>query len=224
MYDRTYQGRELQFEASGGLAFASLVMQDKQTDSYWALMLGESVGGELEGTPLRELPIGEKAQWKDWRTAYPHTRVLSIAGVEHVPVNPYADYFQSQQGFRSTQASDSRLPTKEPIFAFRIDDQAFAVPYSRIAGGRSYSIGKRTLFLYRSPQDALFASTHAFVSTQQEGYVQEGGVWHEEPGGATFDPDSGVFSHPARSRPLSGFDTFWYNWSLTNPGTRVLGE
>ena len=46
--------------------------------------------------------------------------------------------------------------------------------------------------------------------------------WLEESTGAVFDPGSGRFQGAASSRRLSGFDTFWYNWSLNNPDTRLL--
>ena len=60
MYSRSYAGQELRFEASGGLINRSLVMQDKETDSYWAIMKGRSVGGTLAGTQLAEIPGSER--------------------------------------------------------------------------------------------------------------------------------------------------------------------
>ena len=62
MYGREYAGRELRFEASGGLLNAALVMQDKETGSYWAIMEGESLAGDYAGTRLEELPLG--GNWK----------------------------------------------------------------------------------------------------------------------------------------------------------------
>ena len=48
MYSREYQGRALNFEASGGLLNASLVMQDKETDTYWSIIEGKAIAGEKE--------------------------------------------------------------------------------------------------------------------------------------------------------------------------------
>ena len=41
---------------------ASLVMQDFETDSYWAILQGVSIAGEFKGTKLKELPYGKNAQ------------------------------------------------------------------------------------------------------------------------------------------------------------------
>jgi hypothetical protein len=90
----------------------------------------------------------------------------------------------------------------------------------RLEGGRSIALGDAEfVFLFRARQAALFASTHAFVS--QAGFVKEGDLWTELESGATFDPERGDF-RGARVRSLKGLDTFWYNWSLSNPNSRVL--
>jgi hypothetical protein len=95
VYGREYGSDELQFEASGGLMYAALVMQDKETDTYWSIMSGDAVAGELKGRKLEELPVSVKTRWKDWLAAHPDTVVLSVDGVEHPPVNPYEKYFES---------------------------------------------------------------------------------------------------------------------------------
>ena len=73
---------------------ASLVMQDFETDSYWAIMRGESIAGEFKGTKLKELPFGKKAMWKDWVKEHPNTVVLSVNGREDGP-DGYQRYFSS---------------------------------------------------------------------------------------------------------------------------------
>ena len=78
MYDRNYAGKTLNFEPSGGLMNASLVMQDKQTDTYWSIMSGKVEAGELGGTALVELPVGEKMSWAEWVAKHPDTLVLSV--------------------------------------------------------------------------------------------------------------------------------------------------
>ena len=71
MYDRKVGGKELNFEASGGLLDASLVMRDRETDSWWSIMTADAIGGDLRKTELVELPVGEKMQWKDWLARHP---------------------------------------------------------------------------------------------------------------------------------------------------------
>ena len=60
VYGRKVGERELNFEASGALMSASLVMRDRETDSWWSIMTSDAIGGQLDGADLEELPYGEK--------------------------------------------------------------------------------------------------------------------------------------------------------------------
>jgi hypothetical protein len=221
VYGREYGSDELQFEASGGLMYAALVMQDKETDTYWSIMSGDAVAGELKGRKLEELPVSVKIRWKDWLAAHPDTVVLSVDGIEHPPVNPYEKYFESEDGFRGIEAEDDRLPTKAPVYAFRFGDVPYAVPYSAFEGGAVFKLEDSTAFLYRAQGAAIFESSVAFVTGGS--FEDNDGVWHTVDG-ATFDATAGEFvgAGAEKMRRLEGFDTFWYSWSLTNPSTAVL--
>ncbi|HEY6551933.1 MAG TPA: hypothetical protein VI669_01185, partial [Vicinamibacteria bacterium] len=63
-------------------------------------------------------------------------------------------------------------------------------------------------------------STRAYVSTV--GFEKKAGVWVDRATGARFDSEKGAFTGPRTPLPLSGFDTFWYIWSLTHPGTEIV--
>lgn len=222
MYGRKYGERTLRFEPSGGLLQASLVMQDKETDSYWSIMTGDSIAGQHKGTRLRELPVGKKAQWKEWVAEHPDTLVLSVDGVEEGDYG-YEEYFESDEGFGGLEASDARLATKQPIYSFQIDGKAYAVPFTAFEGGAAFRIkGAGEIFLYRPADVAIFYSTHAF---QSSGFENRDGHWHDAASGARFDPGKGVFEGGQGASPsrLPGFDTFWYNWSLIHPDTEILG-
>lgn len=222
MYDREYEGKKLNFEASGGLLHSSLVMQDQQTDSYWAIMAGQAIAGRLKDTELKELPGAQKIQWKDWLKKHPDTLVLSVDGREDIPVNVYEDYFRSGRGFRGAVAADERLETRTPIFAFRLADRNYAVPHKRIEGGATFDLGDRQIFLYRPKNAGLFASTLAF-KTNGRGFTHANGKWTAMDSGCMFDPAEGTFEGKNDCpKSLPGFDTFWYNWSLSNPATRIL--
>lgn len=213
----------MRFEPSGGLLQGSLVMQDKETDSYWSIMTGSSLAGSYSGTGLQELPLGVKTQWKDWVKAHPDTRILSVDGQEHVFSEGYDNYFNSEEGFRGLSATDKRLPTKAPVYTFHFDEQPYAVPFSAFEGGATFQIGEIRILLFRPADVAIFYSTHAFVTAGQ-GFEKRENGWHDVASGARFDPESGRFE-AAEGGPqrLGGFDTFWYNWSLIHPGTTVLG-
>ncbi len=207
MYDRRYDGKVLTFEASGGLINSSLVLQDRETDSYWAIMRAKSLNGELAGTPMKEIAVNRKMTWKNWREAHPDTLVLSVNGVED-QAQGYDQYFSSSQGFRGSRAEDARLSTKAPIFAFRINNHPYAVSYDSIIGGQDFDIGDSRVFFYRSESDGLHDSTLAYI-----------GDMHTD---CEFEMTLGSFTGTDCPVPLIGFDTFWYNWSLNNPDTELL--
>ena len=223
MYGRTFDDRELNFEPSGGLLHDALVMQDRETDSYWSIITGDALAGEFRGSPLRELPIGVKMPFGQWVERHPDTLVLSVDGVEHDETDPYENYFSSEEGFRGHVASDARLATKTPVYGVRIAGESLAVVLDQVEGGATFDIGDRQLFLYRSIDAALFESTRAF-SAGIGHIVRAGERWHHVPSGAVFDTVAGRFVSNSGSgpEPLDGFDTFWFHWSETHPGTRVL--
>jgi hypothetical protein len=223
VYGREYGGRELRFEPSGGLLANSLIMMDKETDSYWSLMTSVSLAGEYKGTPLQELPVGEKTQWKDWVAKHPKTLVLSIDGIEHEKINPYENYFNSEEGFGGSEVEDKRLPTKSSIYAFHRGGKAHAVPFEEFEGGAVFEVDAGKLFLYRPSDVAIFYSTLAFVS-EDGGFVERDGTWFHTASGARFDSDEGKFigNEAQGVARLDGFDTFWFNWSMSQPDTVIL--
>jgi hypothetical protein len=224
VYGREYAGKKLHFEPSGGLIHATLVMQDKETDSFWSIMTGDAVKGDLLGTRLQELPVGVKIQWRAWKAAHPDTLVLSVGGVEHIDNNPYDNYVRSDAGFRDAEARDKRLPTKAPVFSFQLAGVPYAAPFESFEGGHTFSLGEDLhVFLFRPAGVEVFYSTLAFRS-DDPGFVEKDDGWYHLGSGAHFDPDLGSFVGGQGQAPgrLEGFDTFWFNWSMTHPDTRVL--
>jgi hypothetical protein len=219
VYGRDYAGKTLDFEPSGGLTNASLVMQDQQTDTYWSLMKGSALAGELLGESLQELPVGEKVTWKEWHKKHPRTKVLSVNGQEDGR-NPYGKYLTDTKGFRGLKAKDQRMETKTPIFAFHRAGESFAVDLGEVVSGASVAMpGGGELFLFREKRDAVMRSTTALYSAT--GFSKQKKDWVEDTSGARFDRATRRFES-APVEPVGGFDTYWYNWSLNNPATKVL--
>ncbi len=233
MYDRDVSSNEtgseaaadaarvLNFEASGALKQASLIMRDRETDSWWSIMTSEAIGGELAGTELVELPVSEKTTWGDWVERHPNTLVLSVDGREHVDVNPYDNYFASSGTFRDLQIKDDRLPPKEPIFAvwgadFGLGGTTFVVPHAVASGGAVLPVPGLTdavLVVQRQASAPLFASTAAWLVPRETAAGRTAGELAEGLG-------SGDLSAP----PVTGIDTFWYNWIAVNEGAVILGR
>ena len=213
VYGRTIGDRTLDLEPSGALKSATLVMRDRQTDSWWSIMTSSAIGGPLEGTKLEELPVGEKTTWARWRAEHPKTLVLSVAGRQHVESDPYENYFRSDETFRGTRFDDDRLPAKTPIFAFWLEGAPYAVSHAEIAAGRVLAspIADTTLVFYRAPDASIYESSLAWLVRQP------------------FEPriDAAQLLADLESGRLvgvriSGFDTFWYTWAGVNRATHLL--
>ncbi len=213
---------------------ASLVMRDRETDSWWSIITGDAIGGALQGTELKEVPVAEKMTWAEWKKRHPDTLVLSVDGREHDRSDPYDKYFSSSRTFGNLSSNDTRLYDKASIYAFKLNGVPYAVPHSAVEGGRSFKLSKnREVFFYREKGAPMFQSTYAYmadVDHQGDRFVKQDGKWRYAPTGSEFS-DSGGFSMDESKEgkaaeptlvKLNGFDTFWYIWSTTYQQVQVL--
>ncbi len=209
MYGREYGDRELNFEASGALWQASLVMRDRETDSWWSIMTSKAIGGELHGADLVEMPYGEKRTWGDWRARYPDSMVLSVEGSQHEAHSPYDEYFANDNTFRDLEIADRRLGPKTPVFSFFLDGKPYAVPHAAVEGRRLFEVGDVRLLFFRQPGAELFASTRAWIAPPEAGGTVEALPADDELEAAGFEV-------------LGGIDTFWYTWAAVNERSEIL--
>jgi hypothetical protein len=206
----------LNFEASGALMDASLVMRDRETDSWWSIMTSDAIGGELDGTDLVELPQAEKTTWKDWRKRHPDTLLLSVDGAEHIDNNPYDNYFASDSTFRDLAIDDDRLAPKDSVYSFWWASAPYAVPHTAFAGGKILEVEGWTdnrLLLYRGKKASIFESSQAWVvpvSVVTDAGKEKDLLEMVRAGRA------------AGAEQLTGFDTFWYNWVSVNEDTHLV--
>jgi hypothetical protein len=223
VYDRSYEDQELNFETSGGLLHNSLVLQDKETDSYWSIIQGASIAGEFADTALKELPFGTKVQWREWVELHPETRVLSVDGREHYPVNTYEQYLNSDATFGERLVEDQRLAPKDSVFGFVWNEGSYVVPLSLCEGGAVFEIGSVHVFLFRPRGSPVLRSTAAYISSSGS-FERASDVWTHSSSGAGFDPELGLFEGPNAPglKRMVGIDTFWYIWIPLHPLTTIL--
>lgn len=227
MYDRKVDDKILDFEASGSLYHSALIFQDDQTESYWAMVQSEAIGGELQGKKLSELPISEKMTWSEWVAGHPNTEVLSVNGQTHVEASPYDNYFNSDKVFKPIVKPDERLKPKTSIFTFTLDDTPFAVPHATIFDGWQGKAGKKKIFVYRRESESFYRSTRAWLLSHNGKAVklkQKGDGW-TSPKYGRFNPDKGTFEKGGVTlQSLGGWDSFWYIWSQYNQGGNLLDK
>lgn len=76
VFDRTVDGKVYDFGVSGMLRHSDMIMFDRQTDSLWQQLTGESVVGELTGKRLW-IVSSQMVDFASARNSYPAARVLS---------------------------------------------------------------------------------------------------------------------------------------------------
>ena len=229
MYSRTQGDTTYTFEPSGGLLHAALVMQDRETDTYWSILTDDAIYGAEKGAQLRQLTGSMKTTFGQWKALHPNTEVLSVEGKQHVESSPYDNYFDSDEGFRGLKAKDDRLADKAEIFGFHFDNRAIAIPHALFEnGGALFEVGDRKIFLYREKEDSHYQGTVAMLIKPHFNLSKDDGKWSlSTPDGREvgFKPEKRSFGvRGAITRPITGFDTFWYQWSLTNPETSIIEQ
>lgn len=127
MYAREIDGREFTFGVSGKLIRNVLVMYDRETESLWSQLLGESVSGEMLGTSLEFLPTWHTT-WAEWKEMHPET--LALRKGSRGGRDPYAGYYASSAtGVIGETIVDNRLTGKEFVIGVALDDVAIAYPF-----------------------------------------------------------------------------------------------
>ncbi len=138
VFDRTLDGRVLDFGTTGNLRDSDLVMYDRQTESWWQQFAGEAIVGELTGKKLTYLPAAI-VSWSQFKETYPQGEVLSRATGYDRPYgeNPYAGYDNAADPpFLYNGSIDGRLLPKERVVTVAINDEAVAYPFNVLQKAR----------------------------------------------------------------------------------------
>ena len=121
-------------------------------------------------------------------------------------------------------AADDRLEDKADVFGLHLDGKPWAIAHTEFEdGGAVLTVGERRLFVYRLADDALYRSTVAFLLQPGDHAKRSEKGWQLHRGDETIAFDAKVRRFAgAQLEQLSGFDTFWYIWSLTNKKTGLV--
>jgi len=124
-FERSIDGRVLDFAVSGRLHQSNLVMYDRQTKSLWLQFTGKAIAGEaFVGHTLERIPTW-LISWSEFLESYPDGWVLTreTGHDRDYDLNPYAGY------------TDSPAPDgHDPFFGKRPDDSTGFSPKTRVVG------------------------------------------------------------------------------------------
>lgn len=136
VFDRTIEGRVLEFGVSGLLYQSDVLMYDRQTESLWSQLEMAAVSGPHVGQRLRLLPA-QHMTWQAWKTEHPNGRVLSTDTGHRRDYRrqPYGGYERSPQLLFPVKSNRRDLPTKAWVAGVVIDGVARAYPHDRLPDG-----------------------------------------------------------------------------------------
>ncbi len=243
-FERTVNGRILDFGTTGRLRFSNLIMYDRQTESWWQQASGEAIAGELTGARLTFRPAAI-ISWADFKAAHPDGKVLSreTGHRRRYGQNPYAGYDDVNQSpflYVGPETPDV-LPPMARVVTVDWNGEAVAYPYDVLQ--KVYLIND---IVGGTPIVVLWAAGTA--SALDAGEVAAGrdvgsaNVFSRELGGRTLtfrfdgarivDEQTGsawnvlgraVAGELAGSQltPVVNINHFWFSWAAFKPETRV---
>jgi hypothetical protein len=243
VFDRTVQGRLLDFGVSGLLRNSDLVMYDRQTESWWQQITGEAVVGAFTGVHLDVL-ASNTISFADFRAAHPEGKVLSrdTGFSRDYGRTPYQSYDAGGgRPFLFAGKLDERLDPVDRVVTVQFDAEAVAYPFSRLvdhAVVNDTAGGEPIVVFYRkgtvSPldrsniRDSRDVGSAVVFSRTLDGklltFQANGDEFHDVDTGSLWDI-TGV----ARSGPLAGKSlkqanhttSFWFAWAAFRPETRI---
>ena len=230
MYAREINDQELTFGVSGKLIRNVLVMYDRQTESLWSQLLGESVSGELQGSKLEFLPSWHMT-WEQWKEKHPDT--LALRKGRRGIGDPYTSYYQSgATGIIGETFKDDRLFAKEFITGVEVDGAAKAYPFRALSVQPVVNdiVGEHEILVVFDKDGAgsvvfdrkLDEQTLTFALVDNENQVltdnETGSTWDGLTGTAT----AGVLEGQSLTR-LKSTSSFWFGWKDFHTSTEVFG-
>ncbi len=137
VFDRTFEGRTLEFGVSGLLYQSDVLMYDRQTESLWSQLAMAAVSGPQAGRPLRLLPA-RHLTWQAWRAEHPDGLVLSTdTGYDRDYARlPYGGYEKTPRLMFPVKFNRQDLPTKAWIAGVVVNGVARAYPRDQLPAGQ----------------------------------------------------------------------------------------
>lgn len=136
VFNPIVNGKTTEFGTSGKLWNSNLVMYDRQTNSFWSQVLGESIVGEQTGTKLELLPH-ENVLYKDWKAKHPNGEVLSreTGHFRNYNQTPYGEYDNNLSVFFPVDHEDDTFHPKTPTYQIEVKGQTKIYPIEELEKG-----------------------------------------------------------------------------------------
>ncbi len=228
MYSREVNDQVLTFGVSGKLIRNTLVMYDRETESYWGQIIGQAIDGPLAGTELEFVPAVHTT-WHEWRELHPDSKVLNKNGRGRF--SSYDSYFRTgQAGVIPEDHQDERLYTKEFTVGVTLGDEAVSYPFSALNAEPvvNDTIGGTDVVVTFNPGSSAGRVYERNVDGQVLTFTLQGeDIMVDAETQSTWDTTSGIaISGALEGKTLTQVKStivFWFGWKDWYPETRVYG-
>ena len=228
VFNRTINGHAVEFGTSGKLYNNNLVMYDRLSGSLWSQALGEGIVGTHAGESLKRVPF-DLAYWKDWKQIYPNSLVLSTDTGFTRPygVDPYGDYYTSDQLFFPISNVDKRLGLKEMVVGVTNEGQYKAYMLQQIESSKVLNdkIGNKSIVLFSLyPRMVRAYSPIINSQTLDFQYNASANKIMDKQTGSQWNFDGIAINGQMNSKQLTRlpFDEgFWFSWAAFHHQTRI---
>jgi Protein of unknown function (DUF3179) len=242
-FDRTVNGRVLEFGVSGFLRNSDLVMFDRFSETWWQQVTGEAIVGELTETKL-ELLSSTIVSWADFKAAFPDGSVLSreTGHSRSYGTNPYVGYDDvNSSPFLFDGKADSRLAAMERVVTVELGGEVSAYPFSRLESQPVVNdmVGGQAIVVFFKPgtvsaldrssiADSRDVGSAAVFSPDVDGrkltFWADGSGFKDAETSSTWDIFGRATTGPLKGRaltPVVSGNHFWFAWAAFKPETRV---
>jgi hypothetical protein len=243
-FERTLDGRVLDFGTTGRLRFSNLIMYDRQTESWWQQAGGDAIAGELAGRQLAFHPSTIIA-WNEFKATYPDGMVLSretgfnrsygsnsYVGYDDINSSPFLFRGPATPGALSPMARVLTIDLNGEAVAYPYDVLAEALALNDVVGGQPVAVfwqpGVASALDSGSiPQGRDVGSAAAFsplLDDRQLTFVNEHGRIVDAETGSTWSLlGQAVDGELAGQQlaPVVGVNHFWFSWAAFKPETRI---
>jgi len=140
VFERTVEGRVLEFGTTGKLKDSNLIMYDRQTETWWQQFTGEAIVGEMTGQMLELVPTRLQS-WAEFAEDNPTGRVLvpNDESMRDYGRNPYVGYDSSRPFLYDGQLPEDIDPMERVVIVPRDDAEPLIVTMNTLAEAGAWS-------------------------------------------------------------------------------------
>jgi len=218
-------GESRRFGVSGKLWNGVLVMYDAESDSLWTQIDGRAIQGSAIGTRLEHVD-SVFTTWAHWVDMHPDTEVLARdPEAEPVAASHYEEYLEDPERLFFPELAEGLggIAPKDLVFGVTVAGEAWAVSESVLAhdGIVQAEVGGEWVTVV---YDRERMATRAFTSAPGERAALLQAIPGVSPYRQVMDVATGEVRSPADMTSLRLDRAYWYAWSRSHLGSRILAD